>query len=384
MLSRSGVRALPLIYDAGLNADQWTPALDAIVAACGANVFNLAVSDSNSDAPYKLDKACTGYVDWMARGEGPFYMENLRHHEASQIEALLNAPALTPIRDEEVGIAAAILEKRPDYEYLRKTVGIRRRVGMRLTDNKVWTDIVALGFPEQITRVSERAMRECASFGPHLAKAVTLGRAFAELKSRFAAVLGALDRVLVGMAVAKANGDIIVGNAEMGQLLDGADGLRLKQDGKLAAADDDTTEAILDAIAVAASTAAGEAANAERLVVARRPSGRKPYLVEISPLKDSVGELETNLEAALVHVIDPEKVPPLRMNRFAEAYGLTAAETDVCRHIFEGLEIADIAERRDTAAATTKTQVASILSKTGVQRRAALVRLFVRVLPPID
>ncbi|WP_366866762.1 helix-turn-helix transcriptional regulator [uncultured Roseobacter sp.] len=105
--------------------------------------------------------------------------------------------------------------------------------------------------------------------------------------------------------------------------------------------------------------------------------------MDIAPISDSDSEVDQGLDGALVTIIDPERIPYLRLERFTELYGLTQAETDVCRWIAEGASIAEIAERRGTSPTTAKNQVSMVLSKAGVGSRLEFIRLILRVLPPV-
>jgi len=80
-------------------------------------------------------------------------------------------------------------------------------------------------------------------------------------------------------------------------------------------------------------------------------------------------------------VIDPDHTPHLRIDRFALLHGLTDAETAVCALMVQGLSTEQIAEMRNTAPVTAKNQIALIMQKAGISRRAELIRLVVRVLP---
>lgn len=77
-------------------------------------------------------------------------------------------------------------------------------------------------------------------------------------------------------------------------------------------------------------------------------------------------------------------VPYLHLDRFVALYGLTPAEADVCGWIVQGLSVNDIAEARNTTPTTAKNQVAAILAKIGVGRRAELIRLVIGMLPPVE
>jgi DNA-binding NarL/FixJ family response regulator len=53
--------------------------------------------------------------------------------------------------------------------------------------------------------------------------------------------------------------------------------------------------------------------------------------------------------------------------------GLSPAEADVARLIFDGLSNAEVAERRGTSVRTVAKQVSAVLRKTGTQSRVELV-----------
>jgi DNA-binding CsgD family transcriptional regulator len=116
----------------------------------------------------------------------------------------------------------------------------------------------------------------------------------------------------------------------------------------------------------------------------KRPSGDAPLLVDVAPLKDSKAQLDSPWEGSLITIIDPDRVPYLRVDRFVALYDLTPAEADVFGHIVHGRSVNEIAEMRSTSPVTAKNQVAAILGKTGVNRRSELIRLVIRVLPPVE
>ena len=114
----------------------------------------------------------------------------------------------------------------------------------------------------------------------------------------------------------------------------------------------------------------------------QRPSGAQ-FLLDVAPLKDSRQELDGPAEGALITLIDPERVPEIKMDRFIALYGLTRAEAEVCALVVDGRSLDEIAETRNTTPVTVKNQVAALLSKTGVARRSELIRLVIRIFPPV-
>ena len=383
MLSRDGYATLTHIYDAASNLGRWRAALDEVARTVEAKAIALLIRRPQA-AERDLHMLNSTYLDFARSPWGIYYGLRLSRLQNPDWDCLSRQPVRRPTPDTVTGLTTEELDRRADYAFLRKRLGIGRRVGFRLNADKVWFDAISLAFDAEFDAAPERSVEATSLLLPHLTKAVELGRIFSVLKSRYAAVLTALDRVKVGLAIALPSGDIIVENGEARRILDMSDGLMKSRDGFLHCHVTDQSAELAAAIGTAGQTARGEADQPETLLAIARPSGADPLLVDVAPLKDGNSELETQLAGALITIIDPDRVPDLRMERFVALYDLTPAEAEVCGLILQGLSGEEIAERRNTTPITAKNQIAAILSKTGVRRRAELIRLVIRVLPPVE
>ena len=383
MLDREGFAALTHIYDAAARLGRWKRALDAVATVVDAKAIALLIRRPDPSAK-DLQMLNSTYLDFVHSPWGFYYGLRLSRLQDPDWDFLSRQPAHQPTPDTAIGLPTDALDRRADYAMLRKRLGVRRRLGIRLNDDRVWFDAMSIAFDAEKEAIPVGAVEKIQLLLPHLTKSVELGRVFSELKARYAAVLTALDRVKVGLAIAMPSGELIVENDEMQRILALADGLTRIRDGMLRCSDGDLTARLTSAIQDAASTARGEAEVSEALITIARPSGDTPFLVDVAPLKDSAAELDGPLEGALVTVIDPDRVPYLRMDRFVALYALTPAEAEVCGLIVQGKSVEDIAEMRNTTPVTAKNQVNAILAKTGVGRRSELIRLVIRVLPPVE
>jgi DNA-binding CsgD family transcriptional regulator len=79
--------------------------------------------------------------------------------------------------------------------------------------------------------------------------------------------------------------------------------------------------------------------------------------------------------AALVIIHDPARTSPPMPTTLSQAFGLTAAESQLALALLRGETVAEFATRQGIAVPTVRTQLASIFAKTGTNRQAALVRL---------
>ncbi|MEM6900050.1 MAG: helix-turn-helix transcriptional regulator [Pseudomonadota bacterium] len=377
-----GYQALELIYDTAVNPGGWRRALDATAATIEAKAIALVIRGKKAGAK-DLTMMSSIYLDFSRTPAGWYYGACLSRMQNQDWDFLQARPPHQPISDLETGFPAHTLDARKDYAFLRKRTGVARRLGVRLNADAVWFDAMSIGFDQRELQIPRSASEKSRFLLPHLTKALEIGRVFALLKSRYRAALSALDRIQAGIAIALPDGQIIVKNDEAERILDLQDGIQLSGDGKLVTSDPNLTSKIRAHILDVGSTAQGQANRHESLVSIMRPSGLTPFLVDIAPVSDSTNELENGLDGALVTVIDPERMPYLRLDRFSELYGLTKAETDVCRWIADGASIAEIADRRGTSPTTAKNQVSMVLSKAGVGSRIELIRLILRVLPPV-
>jgi DNA-binding CsgD family transcriptional regulator len=79
--------------------------------------------------------------------------------------------------------------------------------------------------------------------------------------------------------------------------------------------------------------------------------------------------------AALIMIHDPSRARPPMPDTLRQAFGLTAAESQLALALLAGETLAEYASRRGVAAPTVRTQLASVFAKTGTTRQATLVRL---------
>jgi DNA-binding CsgD family transcriptional regulator len=374
----SSLTAQLAIYDTVTDPSRWKPTLDMLATTIGAVGAGLYMRRLD-DRPYDFSAMSAAYDDVPLDD----YMQRYAAFEAPQWEFLSRQPPLKLVLDDEAGVPRAVLDARPDYVVNRELIGIRRRVAFRLNEIPAWYDAAIFGFGLEIEDIPVRALDDLRLLLPHLAKAIEIGRAFATLRARYQAALAAIDRVHVGMGVALPSGEIIVHNSEMARILDCCDGMGLGRDHHLICRSPEQRRQIASAIHLAALTLRAEADRPSTLILIDRPSGRHPYLVEVTPLADKGGEVERNLAGALVVVIDPDNVPVPNVKRVAALFGLTPAETEICELLIQGATGPEIIERRGTSQQTVKAQIRAIKTKTRTHGRGDLIRTVLRTLPPV-
>ncbi len=118
----------------------------------------------------------------------------------------------------------------------------------------------------------------------------------------------------------------------------------------------------------------------ESAVVPLRGSDRfYPTVVSVLPVPQHTVHDRTGSQAvALVVVVDTEPAVGLDAGFLRDAFQLSLAEAHVAIRLLEGETLSEIADARGITLHTARTQLKSIMSKTGISRQSELVNLLSR------
>jgi len=368
------------IYDGVLSDDRWPAALDGFANSIGSAGVILVAADKVG-LPFNILQATSNFGLERVR----YYFETFgQYDEPAMSRAIVPAPPFTLVRDKDVWGDVSLIEDRPDYKFLRETEGIRRRGGVKLSTNKGWNDLLALQFAVDWDAVPPKCDQTLSLLAPHLAKAVELSRTFSLLRSSYSAVLAALDYLRVGICISSATGHVIALNKAAERTLALDDGLQLSREKRLICADPGETARLMSALRDVCATAGAEGSTQEALLPVTRKSGKRSFIVEFAPLRDVTGEIGTDFSGAAIFLINPDDSTAVSTERLCRLFDLTVAEAHVARSMVDGLSAGEIADLRGTAEETVRSQFKTVYAKTGVRRRADLVRLALSVDPLVD
>lgn len=110
-----------------------------------------------------------------------------------------------------------------------------------------------------------------------------------------------------------------------------------------------------------------------------RPSGKPGYIATVYPLVRNLG-FPTAIEArALVTVVDPARPRAASASVWAEAFGLTARETEMATLLMAGHSVDSASATLSISAATGRVHLRNLFGKTSTSRQPDLVRLLSRI-----
>ena len=367
------------IYDAALRPDSWPDALTRLAQQSKARHAVLMVVDHLnpechvSQTSLTFTKAQLDTYEVEGQEEEERYWKMLHSFEPQSVAI-----------DTEIWPDRTFYNEIPVVRWGFVHADVYHRAIIRLNGGSAWTDGLVLMFSASRGPVVEAEREIISSFVPHVAKVIELNRPFRILERRFKAVLGVLDRFHLGVIVLSERGDLLVANRAARCALECREAMRVDGHGKVRCINPVLDGEFIRAVTDICGTAHGRNVIAEHKMVASRGPDREPLFIEVSPLTDPHDEVSDDTLGAIVFLIDPEHKTIVSTQGLRTLYGLTTAEAEVCRLVVDGHTTGDIADLRGVTTETVRTQIRALFGKTGVSRRAELVRLALSINLPID
>lgn len=371
---------LPFIYDTAISQENWVRALDHVSLAVSAK-HAMLVALNRTDFPYSVNKASQGYIGKESQIEQ--YVQEFGHYDQEALQELLKAPIYSQYRDIDIWPDIDQLSKRPDIEFIKNHFGIFRRAGYNLSFNQSIHAGIILQYDKKLKDLPGDSDQQARILLPHLSKALEINRFYFKLHQKYNAILSVLDHVKIGVCVFSPTGHLMIANDEAYQILEQKDGIAIGLDDRIITSHSDFKNMIERFVFQNAETAQGRNQMKEAVFSIPRRSGKEPFLIEISPLRDGDGEFEKGFAGAMVTMIDPENAFEYSVAPLKALYGLTNAETEIARLLAQGYALKKISEIRGVVEDTVKNQTKSIYSKVGTRNRSQLIRKIVSISPPI-
>ena len=374
---------LTSIYGAALSSDIWNEVIDRCAgetAACGGAFITCEATESPS---YFINA-----IGEMTRNKAQQHPQLLEEYFADiaplEMIAQAHMRKFSPCKiwhQQESWPDSATIEAQKHAQWFERHLNVGGMLAANLNDNPRIHETFILHYQHD-QHLPSSAIATFKGLLPHLAKSAEMSVVYNKLQLRYSAILTVLNKVGIGLCVLDSTGHVLVKNTEAVRMLEAGHGIKLSGDNQLACNTPENHAQLLNAISVANLN--HEMTRAESLMAIRRTTTSDPLLVEISPLRDALDELNFGFDGVLVQLVDTGSRSHCSTGAFSIAYGLTEAEQAVTEHLIDGLSNREIADERGTTMETVKTQIAHIMQKTKSRSRVELVRCVLKTLPPID
>lgn len=218
---------------------------------------------------------------------------------------------------------------------------------------------------------------DAARLGPfmaHLRRAVALAERLPPWPAAAAGLDAALDVWHAAALMLDGSGRLIYANAAAERILAAQDGLGVRH-GVLSAGDPVAGRGL----AVLIHRAAGAEPPAGGSVTVPRPSGRRPYLVQIMPCRRERLGLFPAPARVMASLVDLDAACGPAIETLRAAFGLTQAQAVVAAEVARGRALRDIAAALGISLYTVRRHLGDVMTRTETHSQAALVRLLLRL-----
>lgn len=344
------------IYNSAVTPENWTAALADVRSTLNARACALLLASDNSRA------VRDGSVEPEARTAYSEYYY--------QIDYVLEAVEKGPVGLIRGGQPLVALNARSEFnmDFMRPYQS-DDGLFVRLTAGSAPTCfLVAAPKRAEPFDTAER-VKLMSALVPHLQQALRTQEHLEDLQRRSNDLDEAAQALRHGILIVGPGSRVVYTNAAADRLLRTGDGLRARA-GCIEATMPSAAKHLQRSIAMALAPEGADRRGSS--LACSRPSGLRPYIVDVVPV-DSAGDIQSSGRAMIV-VVDPEDEfePPVALLR--RIYGLTKGEADVAVLAMEGHGLKHISEQLSLSLATVKTHLQHVFDKTGTHRQAELVR----------
>ncbi|GAB3625296.1 helix-turn-helix transcriptional regulator [Pandoraea terrae] len=248
--------------------------------------------------------------------------------------------------------------------------GVRYTYGMHLHAGPVTSEIVGImRAPDHRPFESDDEAPELQILMQHFSRAARLRAGTQAWQAQAALGMAALDQLDLAILVADEKGQTRYLNQAAHQLLGESRSLRLRQ-GRIEAFASTDQNALQQLLALASGPV--PTAGSHRI----RHDEHRKLVVSAIPLRpDHPAALAWQRPMVMLTVADLMQRTTLTPYTLKALFGLSPAEARLALALYDGKELAQIAEEAGVAINTARTQLRNIFDKTGSRRQADLVRL---------
>lgn len=355
------------IYDAALDSSRWPSVLQELVRLSYSNTGNLVEISLATGATRPL-----GAVDMPAKGfsdyETYYWQQDIWTPKPGTFEVGRAYSSQHTIADE------VLIRSGFYHDWMKPLRLFYGMGGIPLAEGSKML-LVGVHRPRSCQRpYGDRDIRLLQRLFPHFKRALQIHHRFGQVVVEREALAETADQLSRGAFTFDKHGRLLWINRAAGAICRQADGLAVQR-GLLTTAITAETQRLHLLIHQAGQVAGGTTLVSDDAMLISRPSGRRSYVVLVSPLRAGQHRIDDRHPAVVVFVSDPEQAPELLAVRLSRLYGLTPAEARLALQLAAGHDLKEIATGSRRSMNTVRTQLKQVFQKTGTSRQAQLVRL---------
>lgn len=350
--------------------DEWIRTLRLLAEAFNGSAA--ALGEVDRFAPDKVLTVMAGAMDAGQIGRYPTYA-----HLDPMPSAIAGVPVGRAVTSANLFSAAEQSRMQFVNEYL-KPMDAEEAMACCLTASNGRLAIMSILRPRRFGAFDHDDLAKLDRLTPHLSRALSLRRDFAQQQLQTAALGAIAERSHTGLIGLPARGAALFVNAAMRAIAAQDDGIALDRQGRLVLID---RAAALRVAAIEADVANDGPGGSFR---AHRPSGKSPYILTVSRLPGAAGVELTATRDILVSVHDPAQVRRPAPQRIAQLLGLTPGAARLVHAMLEGYSLQEYAGQANVSLNTVKSHLRVAFARTDTHTQADLMRFVVTAMHALE
>lgn len=212
-----------------------------------------------------------------------------------------------------------------------------------------------------ITDVNDLLMR-------HFVRAIKIAKRLVDVDEQHNAVLSLLDRMPIALVLVDSKAQVVETNSLADEILSSKDGLQITD--KIINSGSGSNKRLLDAVEIMAKH--DPAITRGQSLSITKGDTKNNIMLFLAPIRQH----SPQQRASVAIFISQRKSLPLSLtHEFSKQYSLTNKEIEITEQLVRGLSVKDISDESSVTQNTVRSQVKSVLKKTGTSRQAELVSL---------
>ncbi len=361
------------IYDCALQPDLWPETLQQIAdqaGAHGAMVFDRALFPGGEKINLQV---CSAIYD---RQTVLNYVKSFNEHEvedqATFARLSTKGSEVNLIRCDDLRANRAALERQPNVQAMMG-MGIHFRAGALLSKDTDAMDRFALQLRRKQGPIAEPARLWVEAILPHVAKALSIGRAFYREREDKRMLMQIICALPFGVAVVHRDGTVLLANGEFDRL---AQAYKLMRGA--AQLNVPTLPTAMRRLLSSAEMHGKHGARPRHEAVFVPGDGEGLGLfLEVGPISQHAELDHFGPDAFLISALDSNRTHAINPDVVKKFFPISASELAVLDLVVRGMTNAEIAEARGRSLETVNSQMKSLIRKSGTRNRTELVRVAV-------
>lgn len=360
------------VYEAALDETRWSGALKKLADFTDSQAATFWVLDGGAQPRLPTFSFVNLDPDFIAD-----YLDHMVPHDPT-VQYLVRHPGQSIVHDGLV-ITEREKDRHPYYDWHHRYSDLRFRLVSRMRPAPAVSAGVALHRTRQVGRFEAKDIEQFAVLHRHIERALAVGFRLGSLGTLQRCTTDRLDANPAAVLFLDDRQRVVYANHVADRLRSNGDGILLGQAGisLLHRPDNDRLQAL---IARALAPVIMPGTDPDAAMRAARPSGRRAYLILVTPISRRHPALSAVHPAVSLVITDPGKQRLLPVRRLQEMFGLTEAEARLAALLATGADLQSAAAKLHIGYGTARARLAEIFQKTETHRQGELIQLLLTTL----